>query len=144
MVKKTKNQYFNLLLIATLVLSLFVVLETTVNSNFSTNISARTNQTLTSGIQGKILLGPTSPVCTVSCYSPYQADVIVRDTLGNALTSFHSIGDGTFKITLAPGTYILDPQEKTKKPFPYAGQQTASVTANTFTQITIIYDTGLR
>lgn len=147
MVKVKKNQFFLLLLTSTLLLSMFVIVSGKMVTFPSTieGASLRSERNLTSGIQGKILRGPTSPVCRTgsTCYEPYHATVLVKDTFGNIVTKFASQKDGTFKVFLPGGTYILDPQEKGTKPFPQAGEQTVDVTSG-YTEVIIIYDTGLR
>jgi hypothetical protein len=104
--------------------------------------------TLTSGIEGKITLGPTCPVQRVppdpNCADkPYQATVIVKTADGQKeITHFTSQTDGSFKQALKPGTYLLEPVNT--QVYPRGLQQTVTVNANTYSQITITYDTGIR
>jgi len=104
--------------------------------------------TLTSGIEGKITLGPTCPVQRIppdpNCADKsYQATVIVKTADGQTeITRFTSQADGTFKQSLKPDTYLLVPVSAAV--YPRGLQQTVTVNANTYTQITIPYDTGIR
>lgn len=102
----------------------------------------------TSGIEGTIVLGPTCPVerfpqepgCGVR---PYQATVQVKTADGSTVvTEFTSDASGAFKVSLAPGTYMLVPEQG--KVFPRAGTQEVAVAHNVFTHVTIQYDSGMR
>lgn len=107
-----------------------------------------TPASLSSGITGKITIGPTCAVQPVpsnpSCDpQPYQATVIVKTADGqNEITRFTSKADGTFKVTLNPGNYLLVPVNA--GPLPRGSQQSATVEKNKFTQINLIYDSGIR
>ena len=101
--------------------------------------------TTTSGIYGQVTLGPVCPVEQLNnpCRDkPYQATIEVLDSNRNQVTSFQTDAQGNFKIGLAPGAYILVPQSPGI--MPHAGEQTVSVSANLFTQVTIVYDSGIR
>lgn len=104
--------------------------------------------TLASGIEGKVTLGPTCPVERIppdpNCADkPYQATVIVKTADGQTeITRFTSQANGTFKQALKPGTYLLVPVSA--QVYPRGLQQTVAVSENTYTQVTITYDTGIR
>ena len=104
--------------------------------------------TLTSGIEGKITLGPTCPVERIppdpNCADkPYQATVIVKTADGQKeITRFTSQTDGTFKQALKPGTYLLVPVSV--QVYPRGVQQTVIANTNIFSQVTITYDSGIR
>src|SRR5438270_5552691 len=76
-----------------------------------------------SGIQGTVTAGPTCPVESnppiPGCEDrPLAATVIVRSpATGAELTRFTSADDGTFRVSLIPGTYVLDPQSTTASRF---------------------------
>lgn len=150
MAKSIKRQnFFNLLLLSTIFMVGFALLVTNPSSIFSTlkgDISAKNFRQATSGIVGKILIGPTSPICRTggTCYKAYQAQVEVQTTGGEIVTRFNSGKQGEFKVNLDPGTYVLVPQTRGNKTFPRASQQTVTVAPNSYTSVTIIYDTGLR
>ncbi len=102
----------------------------------------------TSGIEGTIVLGPTCPVERFpqepGCGDrPYQATVQVKTADGSTVvTEFKSDASGAFKVSLAPGTYLLVPEQG--KVFPRAATQEVVVAQNAFTHVTIQYDSGMR
>jgi hypothetical protein len=100
----------------------------------------------TSGIEGQITIGPTcpGPVRAESpCVDrPYPATITVLDQNREKVTQFQSGVDGKFHVPLPPGNYFLDPGSQGA--LPRAGEQAVTVTAGTFTQLQISYDTGIR
>ena len=104
--------------------------------------------TVSSGILGTVTLGPNCPVQRIppdpACADkPYQATIVVKTADGSKeVARFTSKADGTFKQALQPGTYLLDPVSSNN--YPYSSQQTVTVSANKYTQVTISYDTGVR
>jgi hypothetical protein len=105
---------------------------------------------LDSGIAGTILAGPQCPVVgpntAFDCNDkPLSATVIVRwAATGWEVTRFTSGADGTFRVPLYPGTYLLDPQPGSPSGLPHAPPQTVEVQPGAFTEVTIDYDTGIR
>ncbi len=104
-----------------------------------------------SGITGKILLGPLCPVEHVNetqqCYVPYQATVIAIPQNSFGYVRFSSDVNGTFIVFLNPGTYLLKPQLNpvgSNYFYPHAPEQTVTVEPDKFTNVLIIYDTGIR
>jgi hypothetical protein len=98
-----------------------------------------------SGIEGQALIGPTCPVEQegMDCSDqPYQATATIFDESGNALTTFETGSDGRFEVVLEPGRYTLEPE--TGKPFPQASSQEVVVRAGEFTEVTILFDNGIR
>ena len=105
------------------------------------------SNTPTSGIEGYVTEGPMCPgpvaIGDTSCPDqPYQATIAILDTDNQEITRFQTDASGYFKITLAPGSYTLHPQSE--KVLPHASDQTVVVTPNQFTQVTVMYDTGMR
>ncbi len=106
------------------------------------------DKTLTSGITGSILIGPTCPVQRnppdPNCADrPYQATVIVKTADGQKeLTRFTSDANGKFKVSLSPGAYLLVPISSNV--YPRGESQAVMVAANKFTEITISFDSGIR
>jgi hypothetical protein len=91
--------------------------------------------------------GPTCPVVGpgMDCADkPIVATIIIRNAaIGLEVTRFTSATDGTFRIPLLPGSYLLDPQPA----WGYvctAASQTIDVQAGQFTDVVIEYDTGIR
>jgi hypothetical protein len=100
-----------------------------------------------SGIQGQALLGPLCPVVREGqdCPDrPYQAAMTVLDEKGKAVLRFETSEDGTFRVPLAPGEYILRPESPENMPYPFAGEQAFSVLPGEFTPIIVSYDSGIR
>ena len=102
----------------------------------------------TGGIMGQILIGPTCPVERIppdpACAPKgYQATVIVKTSDGTKeITRFTSNKDGTFKVSLDAGTYLLVPISSGT--YPRGSQETVIVERNKFTTITINFDSGIR
>ena len=103
------------------------------------------SRTRDSGIRGNVVYGPTCPVVRPgrSCERPYAASITVRRAHTRALVMrVRSGADGRFTAFLAPGRYLLVPQNG--HPFPRAASQTVSVHRASFTLATIHYDSGIR
>ncbi len=102
---------------------------------------------ITSGIELHVLEGPMCPgpvqVGAGGCPDkPYQAEIQVLNSSGEELTRFLTDAGGYYKLALAPGDYTLHPIPG--KPLPHAADQTVTVEAGVFIQVTITYDTGMR
>ena len=98
-----------------------------------------------SGIRGQVSIGPVCPVVQagMDCDDkPYQADLTVLTSRGKEVIRFQSDADGTFEIALFPGDYILRPESPNG--LPYAAEQSFSVLAGQFTELTVNYDSGIR
>jgi len=107
--------------------------------------SSSATNTTTSGIYGQVTLGPVCPVVQANqpCPDqPYQAAIEVLDSNRNHVASFQTDAQGNFKVGLKPGDYILVPQSPNV--MPHASEQTVTVQANILTQVTIVYDSGIR
>jgi hypothetical protein len=92
-----------------------------------------------------VIIGPLCPVERVGMinYRPYQATIAVLDEREQIVMQFRSDTDGHFRISLKPGIYTLSP-ESTGRSYPRAAKQTVKVSAGDFTQVRIVYDTGIR
>jgi hypothetical protein len=111
----------------------------------------------TSGITGKVLLGPACPVVTVppspNCEDkPYQAEIVVESgsqkrgqgSAAQEVARFSSNSKGEFRIPLPPGTYLLKSANTNAATFPFASPQVVKVEPDKFATITIRFDTGIR
>lgn len=101
-----------------------------------------------SGIEGRVSIGPVCPASqqgTPCPDDPYQATLIVRDaSSGNEVASVRSASDGTFRVELEPGEYVVEPQPTNPVVPPYAEPQTVTVKPEQFTKLDILYDSGVR
>lgn len=98
-----------------------------------------------SGIEGQVLIGPICPVKREGreCPDqPYQAVLTVTNQRGKRIVQFQTDEDGRFKISLAPGEYILHPESPNAMPF--ASEQIVVVKEGMFTQVIVNYDSGIR
>lgn len=97
------------------------------------------------GISGRVVLGPMCPVSYPGnpCPDqPYEAELHVLDSKGGAVTRIRSGADGTFRIGLRPGTYVLHPESG--NPLPIAPDQTVVVPEGAYVSVTVSFDTGIR
>ncbi len=116
-------------------------------SGCSQTVTITPTTSLTSGLEGYVTEGPMCPgpvaIGDTRCQDqPYQATISILDANNQKITSFQTDAAGYFKITLAPGAYTLHPQSE--KVMPHASDQTVVVSPDKFTQVTVIYDTGMR
>lgn len=97
-----------------------------------------------SGITGDVIIRPLRPHATIGEQNlePYRATIEVIDLNGRVVASVQSSPEGKFRIGLPPGTYTLRPQSSGA--YPRASTQTVVVEPKSFTQVRIIYDTGIR
>ena len=101
---------------------------------------------INSGIYGIVTIGPINPVEKEGeiNYKPYQATIIIKTEGSLAeIERFTSNSDGTFKVYLKPGKYILEPL-KSNEPFPFGKPIEVEVKPNQFTEVNISLDTGIR
>ncbi len=100
---------------------------------------------LDSGIFGKATLGPMCPVqreddpCPPQ---PYQATFTIVTQGGIDLGQIVTAEDGTFRVALPPGEYVLYPELQAI--FPFASEQAFTVRVGEYTEILLEYDTGIR
>jgi hypothetical protein len=97
-----------------------------------------------SGITGQVSIRPVRPHATIGVpnLAPYQAKVEVLDPSGRTVTSFESEPSGNFRVALPPGKYVLRPQSSGA--YPRVSEQTVVVSPKSFTQVQVIYDSGIR
>ena len=99
-----------------------------------------------SGIDALVLIGPTCPVerADEPCPDrPYQGYFRVIDrSSGRAVSTARSDADGRFHLPLPPGDYTIEPV--LTAPLPHASSVDVMVEPNRFTEITIMFDSGIR
>jgi hypothetical protein len=100
------------------------------------------------GIEGQVLIGPICPVVQEGkeCPDkPYQATLTILDSSGTRkIARFQTDAEGWFRLPLAPGNYILYPETPDNMALPFAPEQNFTVTEGRFTQINVVYDSGIR
>jgi hypothetical protein len=97
------------------------------------------------GIEFLALLGPTCPVESQEAPcpdEPYRAWIQVRNVQGLLVTRIQTDEDGHARIGLAPGLYVVHPESG--DPFPVASEQEVTVVRDHFTEVTVLFDTGIR
>ena len=102
-----------------------------------------TTSTTDSGIQGNVSYGPTCPVQRVggpSCRRPYSAEIVIRQG-GRIVTNIRSGANGSFRVTLPPGTYTI---ASARTGLPTLAPFDVAVKPHSFTTITVLFDSGIR
>lgn len=102
---------------------------------------------LDSGIQGLVTIGPVCPVVqegTACPDEPYQADIAILDEDGDEVVTFESGENGRFRVNLFPGRYTIVPASPNTGAPPFADEQQVEVLAGSFTEVAIMYDSGIR
>jgi hypothetical protein len=98
-----------------------------------------------SGVQGEVRIGPVAPVEQPGAPNdaPYVATLrIAKASDGKIVAETKSGADGTFRVPLPPGRYVLQPVNGT--PLPIAQAQEFTVAAGQFTTVRVDYDSGIR
>jgi hypothetical protein len=97
------------------------------------------------GVEGLVLSGPQCPVPPAdgSCPDlPFPAWITIRDAGGSELGRVRAGEDGRFRVGLEPGLFVLDPDPG--DPFPTAQDQEVEVVPGVYTEVLVLYDTGIR
>lgn len=100
-----------------------------------------------SGIEGTVLRGPTCPVVRENdpCPDqPFAAPFYVFGEKGKDIATFQSDEQGHFRVALDPGEYAIVPDESAPILFPKNQRKTVVVHQNQFTEVTLLFDTGIR
>ncbi len=95
-----------------------------------------------SGISGIVMLGPTcsTPTAVDPCLRAYSARLVLFDPDGRVVGDVSSNADGTFRLSLPPGDYVIQPAPG-GDPFPRAEAQNVTVVDGEMTQVEIDYET---
>ena len=102
-----------------------------------------------SGIMGIVMIGPITPVESQGQTNekPFaEATIIVWNAETNQeITRFNVNSDGTFKHDLSPGKYVLEPiNSNNQGGLPYADHVDVMVSDGHYTDVTIVFDSGIR
>jgi len=104
-------------------------------------------ESLTSGLEVEVFVGPMCPVMRVGEECPdqtYQATLTVLKPDGREYTKFETDENGRYTIILPPGDYILRPESPPDSPLPFAGEQNFTVLQDEITHLVVNYDSGIR
>lgn len=107
----------------------------------------RIDPSLTSGVRGQALLGPTCPVMRIDnpCPDePYQTKLTVLSLDGQVVTRASSDAEGKFEIKLPAGDYILHSENPQGEMLPHADDVEFTVNPDEFMEIEIHFDSGIR
>lgn len=102
-----------------------------------------------SGVRGVVLSGPTCPVMQVGVPcpdKPLQTSLTIdmpNSERPSPIQRFNSDKEGKFSITIAPGTYTISTGADSGLMFP-CHTEPFVVSANTYTDVTVSCDTGIR
>ena len=101
-----------------------------------------------SGIEGVVIIQPTCPEAQNSdpCESaPFKTTLIIRELeSGDEAATVQTAEDGTFRIALPPGAYIVEPVEPESFVAPFADPQIVTVHEGEYSAIEVVYDSGVR
>lgn len=106
-------------------------------------------KTISSGVRGTVLLGPTCPVVQnppdPRCADkPYQTRLVITTSdQSKVIKEFSSDADGKFYVQIPPGKYAIRTAAAANI-LPYCAHDAFNVEADTFTDITVSCDTGIR
>ena len=100
-----------------------------------------------SGIEGTVRIGPTCPVemAESPCEdAPYRATITVTEG-GEIVATGESSEDGTFRIEVPPGTYIVTAEPLVADAIAHADPLPHLVVdAGAFTHVEVSFDSGIR
>lgn len=94
-----------------------------------------------SGITGIVLVGPECrrPTEASPCLVAYQARLVILDQDGHVVGEVTSAADGSFRIELSPGDYVVQPSPG-GDPFPRAEARNVTVVAGEMSEVEIDYE----
>jgi hypothetical protein len=99
-----------------------------------------------SGVQGRVLVGPTCPVEQAGSPCPDRplaTDLeIVRGS--DVVATVHSGSDGSFRVALEPGRYTIRPGGNTTSGLPRGTPVGVTVSPHAFASVTVTFDSGIR
>jgi hypothetical protein len=100
-----------------------------------------------SGIEGQVLIGPACPgpvsIDSPCPDQPFPATLTILTAQNARVGQVTTDAAGRFRLTLAPGSYLIRP-EPPKQGIAYAADQPVDVVAGAFAFVEIVYDSGMR
>jgi hypothetical protein len=106
--------------------------------------SAGASAATQSGIRGTVIKSPTKPVCEegVPCSAPAAGVVLVFVRNGVEAARTKTLHNGSFRVVLAPGTYVV--RSLRKVPIGGMHPRTVTVRQGRFAVVRLSIDTGIR
>lgn len=104
-------------------------------------------RTLESGLEGHAWVGPMCPVVQEGVDCPdraLEADLEILDSNGGVTARLRSDEDGTFRIALAPGDYLLTVARPDEAGLPFASPIPFHVPEGVWTLLDAHFDSGIR
>jgi hypothetical protein len=99
-----------------------------------------------SGVQGRVLVGPTCPVEQAGSPCPDRplaTDLeIVRGS--DVVATVRSGSDGSFRVALEPGRYTIRPGGNPTSGLPRGTPVGVTVSPHAFASVTVMFDSGIR
>lgn len=111
----------------------------------TTIISGSSTTMAQEGIEGTVTIGPIQPVSRPGEINstPYVATFVIRALADNRIVAtVTSAADGTFRVSLPAGEYVVESQQTS--PYPFAKPQQVTVNPGGYTVIMVAYDSGIR
>jgi len=92
---------------------------------------------------GIVLVGPECrrPTEASPCLVAYEARLVILDSDGRPVAETSSGPDGTFRVELPPGDYVVQPAPG-GDPFPRAEARSVTVVAGEMSEVEIDYERG--
>jgi hypothetical protein len=100
-----------------------------------------------SGIAGRVILFPTCPVEMEGTPCPrkgVRTTVVAESADGEETFDVQTRADGTFRMALRPGDYLLTARAPATDPHLVPRPTAATVEPDTFVRVTVVLDTRLR
>ncbi len=108
-------------------------------------LTACGGKTTNTGIKGQVFLAECmGNAVAADCFSqePYQATLIIYTAAYEEVTRIETEADGKFTLELEPGVYYLHPYSASA--YPIANDYHLGVVEGEWTEITVVYDSGIR
>jgi len=122
------------------------VLSTSTTMPAPATITSGTSTTIAQqGIEGTVTIGPIRPVSRPGEIDsrPYVATLVIRARADNRIVAtVTSAVDGTFRVSVPAGEYLIEPQGTS--PYPFARPQQVIVGPGKYMAVTVAYDSGIR
>jgi len=99
------------------------------------------------GVEGTVTIGPMCPVVQVGqeCPdAPYAARLTVLLATGKTVARASAAADGSYRIPLEAGDYLLQAEPSDGGPFPASAGYPFSVLEGAWTRLDVTLDSGIR